>query len=91
MKNANRDASRLRQPNVLPFSASWTRYLGNLGCYDRDCTEGDFPDGWLHLQGARWRDAASVRADTPAAVVNRPSFGIKRDRDMSRPETSDQK
>ena len=31
MKNANRDLIHLRQPNMLPFSASWWRYLGNLG------------------------------------------------------------
>ncbi len=31
MKNANHDPNRLRQPNVLPFSASWRCYLGNLG------------------------------------------------------------
>jgi hypothetical protein len=31
MKNANHDLIHLRQPNVLPFSASWWCYLGNLG------------------------------------------------------------
>lgn len=30
MKNANQDLNRLRQPNVLPFSASWRCYLGSL-------------------------------------------------------------
>ena len=33
MKNAIQDLNRLRQPNVLPFLASWTCYLGNLGLY----------------------------------------------------------
>jgi hypothetical protein len=33
MQSANQDLIRLRQPNVLPFSASWTCYLGNLGWY----------------------------------------------------------
>ena len=28
MKNANQDLNPLRQPNVLPFSASWRCYLG---------------------------------------------------------------
>ncbi len=31
MQHANQDPSPLRQPNVLPFSASWRCYLGNLG------------------------------------------------------------
>jgi len=31
MNNANHDLIHLRQPNVLPFSASWSCYLGNLG------------------------------------------------------------
>ncbi len=31
MHNGNQDRFRLRQPNVLPFSASWRCYLGNLG------------------------------------------------------------
>ncbi len=59
MKNANQDPNRLRQPNMLPFSAIWTCYLGNLGCYDRDCTDGDFPDCCLHLQGG---DVVTLRA-----------------------------
>ncbi len=31
MQCANQDLNRLRQPNLLPFSASWRCYLGNLG------------------------------------------------------------
>ncbi len=31
MQNANQDPNRPRQPNVLPFSASWRCYPGNLG------------------------------------------------------------
>ena len=31
MQRANQDLNRLQQPNVLPFSASWRCYLGNLG------------------------------------------------------------
>ena len=31
MQNANQEKFHLRQPNVLKFSASWWRYLGNLG------------------------------------------------------------
>ena len=30
MRNVNQDLNRLRQPNVLPFSASWRCYPGNL-------------------------------------------------------------
>ena len=29
--NVNQDLIRIRQPNVLPLSASWRFYLGNLG------------------------------------------------------------
>jgi hypothetical protein len=29
--NVNQDLNRLLQPNVLPFSASWRCYPGNLG------------------------------------------------------------
>jgi hypothetical protein len=31
MQHANQGPSRPRQPNVLPFSASWRCYPGNLG------------------------------------------------------------
>ncbi len=31
MQRANQDLNRLRQPNVLPFSASGRWYSGNLG------------------------------------------------------------
>jgi hypothetical protein len=31
MRNVNQDLNRLRQPNVLPFSASLRGYPGNLG------------------------------------------------------------
>ncbi len=31
MQCANQDLNRLRQPNLLPYSASWRCYLGNLG------------------------------------------------------------
>ncbi len=31
MRNANQEPNRLREPNMLPFSASWRCYLGNLG------------------------------------------------------------
>jgi len=31
MQCANQELNRLRQPNVLPFSAGWWCYLGNLG------------------------------------------------------------
>ncbi len=30
MQNANQDPNRPRQPNVLPFSASWRCYPGKL-------------------------------------------------------------
>ncbi len=33
MRNVNQDLNRLRQPNLLSFSASWRRYPGNLGWY----------------------------------------------------------
>ncbi len=31
MRNVNQDLNRLRQPNLLPFLASWRCYPGNLG------------------------------------------------------------
>ncbi len=31
MRNANQEPNRLREPNMLPFSASWRCYLRNLG------------------------------------------------------------
>ena len=31
MRNVNQGLNRLRQPNLLPYSASWRCYLGNLG------------------------------------------------------------
>ncbi len=31
MQHANQELNRLRQPNVLPFSASWKCYPGNPG------------------------------------------------------------
>jgi hypothetical protein len=31
MQSANQTLNRLRHPNVLPFSASWRCYPGNLG------------------------------------------------------------
>ncbi len=31
MQCANQDLNPLRQPNLLPFSASWRCYPGNLG------------------------------------------------------------
>ena len=31
MHNANQGLIRLRQPNVVPLSASWRCYPGNLG------------------------------------------------------------
>ena len=73
MKNANQHLNRLRQPNVLPFSASWTCYLGNLGCYAR-LHRWRFSGLLVAFAGGRCRDAASGPADAPAAVVNRPSF-----------------
>lgn len=44
MKNANEDLNRFRQPNVLPFSASWRCYPSNLGL--------NVPPDW-HVAGCR--------------------------------------
>ena len=33
MQYVNQDLNRLRHPNVLPFSASWRCYPGNLGLH----------------------------------------------------------
>ncbi len=36
MRSPNQTLNRLRHPNVLPFSASWRCYPGNLGLRDSD-------------------------------------------------------
>ncbi len=37
MNNANQDANRLRQPNVLQFLAGWRCYQGNLSSHIPMC------------------------------------------------------
>jgi hypothetical protein len=51
MQRANQDLCRLRQPNLLPFSASERCYPGNLGSNMNVGTKREPNDQWLKPPG----------------------------------------